>query len=218
MKSLPEILNIINKHFSQKSLNRFSQMRSDTVEVKALLCRNQCLSGDEVDFIRYHFLNMIDVVCGSKSNSSSISREVSDQKIILTLKSILVAEPDSRYAILTNLPFVGERSAICVLSFFFPNDYAIVNKSNLTLLRITNENFSTIPTHKYLNYSSMILELSRQLNSQSGLNFSLDLLLAVEYIMTRRIRKMPTLLLFEEKLEYKLNSILNETEAESIAA
>lgn len=212
MKALKEIIEIMKPSFSLESINRFSQLRSNTQMVREIISAEYAISDEEINFVRFHFLDLIDVVCGDRSNSAWVCRDSSDSQIFATLKSLVVVDPSDRYDLLKSLRSVGNRSAICVLSFFYPQEYGIANKSSLTFLRLLNPNFGKAPIPEDIVYSRMISELSKQFNYETALDFSVDLLAAAEYIMTRRFRRMPTQLLFEEKFEFKLKAILNELE------
>lgn len=216
MKTLSEILKFLKPDFKEKSVSRYSRLREKSVLMKDILSEDRMTTAEEIDFIRFHFLNLIDVVCAGTNNSEVISRMASDQTISSTLRAVVLGEPDSRITTLKQLPSVGARSAICVLAFLFPKDYAVFNRGILTFLRLANEEFKIARLPDDLAYSSKIVELGQQLNYQSSLEFSLEILMAIEKIITTRVKKMPRSLFFEDKLEFKLNWILKESELENI--
>ncbi|MBK8187479.1 MAG: hypothetical protein IPK77_09720 [Cellvibrio sp.] len=211
MTKLTEIFNLLRAEFCEESINWYSRLQEKSVLMTEIISDGRTISTEETDLVRFNFLNIIDVVCAGTNNSEEISRRVSDHKIVSTLKSVVQGDPDSRIGTLNQLPFVGERSAVAVLAFLYPEDYAIVNRGILTFLQVTNEEFRNTRLPDDLTWSSKIVGLSRSLCCQSSLVFSLQILMAVEKIMTTDVKQIPKKLCFEEKLEYKLNWILNES-------
>jgi hypothetical protein len=214
MNNIVEVLAHCKKNYRFDVEEKFTKIRSKVPTV-ILALQSDDYRVSDVTVVREFVLDCVDFATGNCENSWILARETPDCRIYEILRDGFYSEKDERINIIDSLPNVGQATALCMLSFLFPNDYVILNQYVVQFLSQYEELIDVDSTKSSVSLSKKAAALAAQLNYVSALDLSLDLLVAADYILHQKYSKLPKMAYCVGIFEIKFYSLLERFETES---